>query len=165
VQEVSYAFSESEVEDSDIASALDGLQSAQRAWELLNQRADRRETITLEEYMSATDASLTAKKHLIACLEQLPKEGFVLQATLSAGRTIMLTASAQKPGFWQLTRFDAGGEPWGDTQYPSRERALADFIDETDDLMSVADAMGPLFERGKESLEALEDHYLEGMQP
>lgn len=69
-----------------------------------------------------------AKHRLTDAIMSLPEDGFQLQGATARGCMHLLNASAQRPGHWQLTRFDDKGEPWGDTQYADRRTAIKEFI-------------------------------------
>jgi len=95
-------------------------------------RSDR--GIGLDGLMAASRALASAREDLAQALVDQIDQGIVngltgrtsVQATL---RT--LTASAQRPGYWQLTRFDQEG-PAGDSQYPSARAAVEDLLREVD---------------------------------
>ena len=59
-----------------------------------------------------------------------------------------LTASAQQPGKWQLTRFDQAGQPWGDTQYETKGEALLEFLSDAD-VSTVRDFGGQFNQRDR----------------
>ncbi|WP_054432499.1 hypothetical protein [Achromobacter sp. 2789STDY5608633] len=86
----------------------------------------------LKTYMPLSDQILRARKAFLAGLDSLTVDTLGLQALSPSGRLLVLTASAQKPGHYQLTRFDDEGAPWGDTNYGSKAAALADFVQESD---------------------------------
>lgn len=106
-----------------------------------------------DEYFAASGAANDSEARFADALTALPDAGFALQATTPDGRTIMLNASAQKPGAWQLTRFAKDGAPWGDTQYPTKKQAVAVFLNESD-LSTVQDFDGKL-DAGPDAMNSL----------
>jgi hypothetical protein len=129
-----------------LSKAINEMIAAEKALEQV--RAGDPNKVTLDRWMALSERSLAAKKALTVELAKIPDEGFALQAGASNGRMVMLTPSAQQKGKWQLTRFDQKGEPWGDTNYPTKEQAIRDFIEEAD-LNSLSGAEGPMFSRAK----------------
>jgi diguanylate cyclase (GGDEF)-like protein len=83
-----------------------------------------------DSYFDLSSKMSDAKSAFADALGQIPADQFALRGMTSDGRILLLTPSAQRPGFWQLTRFDINGEPWGDTQYPTREQATREFLDD-----------------------------------
>lgn len=71
-----------------------------------------------------------ARRNFSACVQELPAQEFALQGRTSDGRLVLLTASAQRAGHWQVTRFDSEGVPWGDSQYTQLASAVDDFLRE-----------------------------------
>lgn len=47
-----------------------------------------------------------------------------LQETREGGGSIIIHRSTKKPGYWQASRMDAAGTPWGDNQYQTLDAAL-----------------------------------------
>ena len=84
--------------------------------------------VDLNKLSQAVDATMAVRAPLIARLSELP----ALSAKNSMGLLRIVAGSAQKPGQWQLTRFDQNGEPWGDSQYSSQEAAIEDFLRDVD---------------------------------
>jgi hypothetical protein len=84
--------------------------------------------VDLNKLSQAVDATMAVRAPLIARLAELP----ALSAKNSMGLLRIVAGSAQKPGQWQLTRFDQNGEPWGDSQYSSQEAAIEDFLRDVD---------------------------------
>lgn len=93
--------------------------------------AGKRETDG-DTYFDMIGKLLDAKKALAAELVAMPDDGFALQAKTRDGRMLILNQSAQRPGYWQLTRFDDKGMPWGDTQYQTKSQAIKEFITDSD---------------------------------
>src|SRR3546814_7892019 len=75
----------------------------------------------LKTYMSLADQIVESRKAFLKVLDELTLDALALQSMTPDGKRLMLTASAQKPGHYQLTRFDDQGAPWGDTNYRSEE--------------------------------------------
>lgn len=71
-----------------------------------------------------------ARRRLSVCVQKLPAQELALQGRTSDGRLVLLTASAQRTGHWQVTRFDSEGVPWGDSQYTQLASAVDDFLRE-----------------------------------
>ena len=86
----------------------------------------------LDQLGPAVDAATKARDALAERLSEEPDEAFGLTAKTSDGRPLILTPSPQKKGQYQLTRFGSDGEPWGDSQYTSKSKAVDDFIREAD---------------------------------
>lgn len=84
-----------------------------------------------QKYTELNDLAANAQNELVHSLAQIPDDHFALHAEASGGRFNILSASAQKPGLWQLTRFDKEGQPWGDTQYPEKLQAIKEFVTES----------------------------------
>ena len=85
-----------------------------------------------DKYFGLADKVTEAMDAFVADLEQIPDDSFSLQAKTKDGRMLLVNPSAQKPGHYQLTRFASDGNPWGDTQYPTKKQAIKDFLDESD---------------------------------
>ena len=105
----------------------------------------------LEQLGPAVDATTKARDVLTDRLASEPDDTFGLTAKTSDGRPLILTPSPQKAGQYQLTRFGSDGEPWGDSQYTSKEKAVDDFIREAD-LATLR--LGPQWEPKREGVEA-----------
>lgn len=88
-------------------------------------RADRAADV---DFASVSSALYDTKQALVGAIAAMPDDGFALQGTTRDGRLVLLNASAQRAGHWQLTRFDAAGEPWGDSQYSTKRQAIEDFL-------------------------------------
>lgn len=86
----------------------------------------------LKTYMSLADQIVESRKAFLKVLDELTLDALALQSMTPDGKRLMLTASAQKPGHYQLTRFDDQGAPWGDTNYPTKMAALVEFAQESD---------------------------------
>ena len=84
--------------------------------------------VDLNALARAVDATRAARAPLVAKLKEQP----ALSAKNGNGLLRIVAGSAQKPGQWQLTRFDQNAEPWGDSQYTSQEAAIDDFLREVD---------------------------------
>src|SRR3546814_15421222 len=82
--------------------------------------------------MSLADQIVESRKAFLKVLDELTLDALALQSMTPDGKRLMLTASAQKPGHYQLTRFDDQGAPWGDTNYLTKMAALVDFAPESD---------------------------------
>lgn len=102
-------------------------------------RAQPHEVIDAEAYFAATEAFIDARTALASEYALVPDAQFGLSAQTSDGRRLSLTLSAQRPGHYQLTRFDRQGEPFGDTQLPTKLSALQEFLSEAD-LVTVTDS-------------------------
>lgn len=133
--------------DSPIRAALGELIQAEAAWDAVRQGDPK--NVTLSQYMALTDRSLAAKKAATAQLAELPNDGFALQAEASGGRMLILTPSAQQPGRWQLTRFSPDGNPWGDTNFDTKQQAIREFLDEAD-LTTIVTGDGTAFSRSQD---------------
>lgn len=96
-----------------------------------------------EAYWEAIGNVVSTCDELAAALAGLTDDGFALRAFSPDGRMLILSASAQRPGRWQLTRFDREREPWGDTQYECKQRAIRELLAECD-LRTLADMDGPI---------------------
>lgn len=88
----------------------------------------------IDHLVTLSNASYTARQHLIEAMAAAGEScaTFALRGRTRGDLILLLTPSAQKHGHWQLTRFDAGNQPWGDTQYPTLKQALDDFVQEAD---------------------------------
>ena len=129
---------------SPIQSALDQLIQAEEAWSAVRQGDPK--NISIQQFLELSDRSMTARKLATEQLASLPDDGFALQAAASGGRMLILTPSAQQPGRWQLTRFDAKGNPWGDTNFDTKQQAIREFLDEAD-LTTITTGDGIAFSR------------------
>lgn len=99
-----------------------------------------------------------ARDKYAAELAKLPDDSFALQAETFQGKMLSLTKSAQQPGKWQLTRFDAKGEPYGDTQYTTKQAAIEDFLREAE-ANSVTSMSGIMFSRSPAAVKsAIKSH-------
>lgn len=96
-----------------------------------------------EAYWEAIGNVVSTCDELAAALAGLTNDGFALRAFTPDGRMLMLNRSAQRPGRWQLTRFDRQREPWGDTQYDRKRHAIREMLEECD-LRTLADMDGPI---------------------
>src|SRR3546814_20463631 len=76
--------------------------------------------------MSLADQIVESRKAFLKVLDELTLDALALQSMTPDGKRLMLTASAQKPGHYQLTRFDDQGAPWGDTNYPTKMAELVE---------------------------------------
>lgn len=88
--------------------------------------------LSADEYFTLADAKARTDETFASALVGMADDGFALRAKTSDGRDVMLNASAQRAGCWQLTRFDAKGEPWGDTQYETKAQAVREFLQDVD---------------------------------
>lgn len=84
--------------------------------------------LSVLDLFALSGALVDAKKALVHALGSLPDEALALCGATRDGRLVMFNASAKKAGDWQLTRFDAAGVPWGDSQYTNRGEGLGDFL-------------------------------------
>lgn len=105
---------------------------AQNVFDEVDAQALAGKEVDGDNYFSLSSALFDAKKQFAEELTAIPDDAFALQATTSDGRMLLLNGSAQRDGHWQLTRFDRSGEPWGDTQHPTKTQAIKDFLDEAD---------------------------------
>lgn len=85
-----------------------------------------------DKYFGLADKVTEAMDAFVDDLEKIPDDSFSLQAKTKDGRLLLVNPSAQKSGHYQLTRFASDGNPWGDTQYPTKKQAIKDFLDESD---------------------------------
>lgn len=113
---------------SPVASALRTAQAAETAYRAVDRKSVKVDDA--EAYFALAMAASDTKDALAVELANQPDEGFALQGTTADGRLLILNGSAQNPGQWQLTRFDRRGEPWGDSQYVSKTRAIEDLLRE-----------------------------------
>lgn len=88
--------------------------------------------IEAEQYFALSGAMSDAQGALAKALGSLADDSFALHGNTNDGRLVTLNASAQRAGHWQLTRFDAKGEPWGDTQYETKTQGIRDFLQDID---------------------------------
>jgi len=88
----------------------------------------------IDQLVELSNASYTAHQHLVEAMATSGESSasFALRGKTRGGLLLLLTPSAQKPGHWQITRFDAGNQPWGDTQYPTLKQAVNDFVQDAD---------------------------------
>lgn len=89
-------------------------------------------------WLALTGEQLAVRKLFIHRLASLLTEPIGLQAKTRSGTVLLLTGSAQKPKHYQLTRFDASGQPWGDTNYARLPDALEELVQESD-ISSITD--------------------------
>src|SRR3546814_17855555 len=82
--------------------------------------------------MSLADQIVESRKAFLKVLDELTLDALALQSMTPDGKRLRLTASAQKPGHYQLTRFDDQGAPWGDTNYPTKMAAFVEVASEID---------------------------------
>lgn len=115
----------------DLESIKQAASTAREVFRNADERAKLRQ-LGPDEYFAFTDKVIEAEKALVLKLAEYPDDGFGVQATTADGRMLTLTPSAQQPGKWQLTRFDANGTPWGDTNYDTKAQALKEFVQEAD---------------------------------
>jgi len=80
------------------------------------------------DYFGLADASHATKKRLASAIAAMPDDDTSLSGATSDGRMMLFNKSAQRPGFWQMTRFDSKGEPWGDTQYDKKLHGILEFL-------------------------------------
>lgn len=92
-----------------------------------------------EEYFGKSGAMHDAQERLAQSMSNIPDDAFGFQARNNDNMMLMLTPSAQKPGEYQLTRFDRKGQPFGHTEYKTKEHALKDFLYESN-LRTVQDS-------------------------
>lgn len=100
--------------------------------QFINDSRHKVSTPRLESYIALVNDLIQTRDTLIRALDELTDDCLALQAHTSGGRLLCLTASAQRPGCFQLTRFDSEGLPWGDTNYESKRQALEEFLSECD---------------------------------
>src|SRR3546814_8810388 len=86
----------------------------------------------LKTYMSLADQIVESRKAFLKVLDELTLDALALQSMTPDGNRLMLTASAQKPGHYQLTSFDDQGAPWGDTNYQNKLATIVEFDQERD---------------------------------
>jgi len=84
----------------------------------------------IDRLVDLSNASYDARQRLVETMTAAGESSaaFALRGKTRGGLLLMLTLSAQKLGHWQLTRFDAGNQPWGDTQYPTLKQAVDEFV-------------------------------------
>lgn len=133
---------------SPIAAARDAAEAAAAEVAAFEAATDQGQEIDADAYWAALDRHTNALRGLQAELEALPDDGFALEAATPMGMVMSLTASAQQPGKWQLTRFDQAGEPWGDTQYETKSEALLEFLSDAD-VSTVRDFGGQFNQRAR----------------
>lgn len=114
----------------EINAAIAQAITAEKAWDELHGMDPL--SIDIDQFMAVSEQSRQASRNLVNALAKTADANLALQAQTSDGRALILTASAQQPGKWQLTRFDTQGEPWGDTNYNTKEQAIGEFIEEAD---------------------------------
>jgi hypothetical protein len=129
----------------DIKEALDAAIAAKEAFDAMDRKSVKVDDA--QDYFDLSAAFSNAKEALAKELAKQPDDGFALQGLTRDGRMLILNASAQNQGQWQLTRFDRSGEPWGESQYSTKASALSDFLREVN-LDSLRD-MGGAFSRGR----------------
>jgi len=88
----------------------------------------------IHQLVALSEASYAARQGLIEAMTAAGETCtlFALRGKTRGGLLLTLTRSAQQPGCWQLTRFDADNLPWGDTQYPTLKRAVDEFVQDAD---------------------------------
>lgn len=133
---------------SPIAAAREAAEAAAAEVAAFEAATDQGQEIDADAYWAATERQNEALHALQAELEALPDDGFALEATTPMGMAMSLTASAQQPGKWQLTRFDQAGQPWGDTQYETKGEALREFLSDAD-VSTVRDFGGQFNQRAR----------------
>lgn len=85
----------------------------------------------IEKLIQASEVWAEHRSRLLADIARVESQASVFGIhAKSNDRLITLTRSAQRPGLWQTTRFDAEGKPWGDSQYLSLQSALDEFLRE-----------------------------------
>lgn len=106
-------------------------------------------------------AESDARAALARAVEELPNDSFSLHGKTIDGRIVTINASAQRREHWQVTRFDAKGEPWGDTQYENKLKAISEFLQDIDiqTLDSITGAFGVVQPSDKQAnTTALDSH-------
>jgi hypothetical protein len=69
-----------------------------------------------------------ARRALAAQLAPVVTAGGAVRGINSLGLPRILALSARAPGHLQLTRFDATGQPWGDSLYTNAQSAAEDLL-------------------------------------
>lgn len=85
-----------------------------------------------KDLLEVAHALRQAKDALVTALAVVPEDEFMLSGNTKQGWLVTLNRSSKTDGSWQITRFDANGEPWGDSQHDLKEKAILDFISEID---------------------------------
>ncbi|MBK8117396.1 MAG: hypothetical protein IPK44_24220 [Candidatus Accumulibacter sp.] len=116
-------------EQSDRSDLVANVASARKAFDKFSDLAANGDDASFEEYSNLLDDVMEAENRLVDSLAQIPDDAFGLNGKTADGRMVTLNPSAQDPGKYQLTRFDKNGEPWGDTQYPTKAQAIKEFLD------------------------------------
>lgn len=122
-----------------VRTALDSAIEAKAAFDTMDRASEK--VADADAYFALSEKSSEARTKLADELDAQPDDGFVLQGRGFGGRMVMLNASAQQPGQWQITRFDDNDAPLGDGQYTTKAKALETFLREID-LASLQDFEG-----------------------
>jgi len=80
--------------------------------------------------MMRASSEIKSSRDLLVKSIMQDKTVTALQALTLGERPVTLTRSAQKPGQWQITRFDLTHSPLGDSHYTRIDCALDDFFRE-----------------------------------
>lgn len=105
---------------------------ASKAFDAMDAAAAGGEQVDPDEYMRLAEEHSNAQDALSTGIAAIPDEVFGLQAETRDGRLLVLNASAQQAGKWQLTRFDKDGVPFMDTQHDTKLFAVKEFVHESD---------------------------------
>ena len=130
-----------------VRAALDRALAAKEAFDAYDRKAVQVENA--DEFFALSEKATDARDALAAKLLAQPDDAFALQGRTSRGRMVIVNGSAQNPGQWQLTRFDGNDEPWGDSQYRTKESALTDFLREID--LTTLQDMDGMFSRADQT--------------
>lgn len=111
--------------------------AAVRSADMLEKALESRSAIGVDLFALSGESRRT-REVLAKALAETPDSDTALRGLTSNGLLILFNASAQRPGQWQLTRFDMNGNPWGDTQYPNKLEGIKIFLEDID-LVSLDD--------------------------
>jgi hypothetical protein len=82
------------------------------------------------DFFGLAGAARKARATLAEAIDTIPDSDTSLSGVTNKGLLVLFNASAQRPGQWQLTRFDKDGSPWGDTQYPRKLQGIEHFLED-----------------------------------
>lgn len=85
-----------------------------------------------DRYFDLVGQAIDDEAALVAALDAMPQEAFGAQASTPDGRMMIVNASAQQPGKWQLTYFGKDGAPWMDVQHTTRAAALKEMVSQAE---------------------------------